>query len=70
MRCTMHVCSVVAGNTVESLSEIYEVSEVLEGFAAQLAAHYARPSDLVSCALTLFSVAMKGACFIITQSYG
>ena len=29
----------------------------------------ARPSGRVSCAFTLFSVAMNGACFIITQSY-
>ena len=39
---------VVAGNTVESLAEIYEVREVLEGFAARLAARYARPSDLAA----------------------
>lgn len=39
---------VVAGNTLESLAEIYEVREVLEGFAARLAARYARPSDLLA----------------------
>lgn len=49
---------VVAGNTVESLSEIYEVSEVLEGFASQLAAHYARPSDLVAMRATLNDLAV------------
>ena len=49
---------VVAGNTVESLSEIYEVSEVLEGFAAQLASHYARPSDLVAMRATLNELAV------------
>lgn len=39
---------VVAGNTLESLGEIYEVREVLEAFAARLAARYARPSDLLA----------------------
>lgn len=39
---------VVSGNTLESLAEIYEVMEVLEGFAARLAARYARPSDLTA----------------------
>lgn len=39
---------VVAGNTIESLAEVYEVREVLEGFAAKLAARYARPSDLTA----------------------
>jgi len=37
---------VVASNTLETISEIYEVREVLEGFAARLAARYARPSDI------------------------
>lgn len=49
---------VVAGNTVESLSEIYEVSEVLDGFAAQLAARYARPSDLAAMRATLGELAV------------
>jgi DNA-binding GntR family transcriptional regulator len=39
---------VVAGNTLQSLAEVYEVREVLEGFAARLAAHYARPGDIFS----------------------
>jgi DNA-binding GntR family transcriptional regulator len=39
---------VVASNTLEMISEIYEVREVLEGFAARLAARYARPSDIVA----------------------
>jgi DNA-binding GntR family transcriptional regulator len=37
---------VVAGNTLQSLAEVYEVREVLEAFAARLAARYARPGDL------------------------
>ncbi|HVB64946.1 MAG TPA: GntR family transcriptional regulator [Nitrolancea sp.] len=37
---------VVASNTLETISEIYEVREVLESFAARLAARYARPSDI------------------------
>jgi DNA-binding GntR family transcriptional regulator len=50
---------VVAGNTLESLAEIYEVREVLEGFAARLAARYHRPSDLV--ALRSILTEMEGA---------
>ncbi len=49
---------VVAGNTVESLSEIYEVNEVLDGFAAQLAARYARPSDLAAMRAALSDLAV------------
>lgn len=37
---------VVASNTLETITEIYEVREVLESFAARLAARYARPSDI------------------------
>ncbi|HEX3722022.1 MAG TPA: GntR family transcriptional regulator [Nitrolancea sp.] len=37
---------VVASNTLETISEIYEVREVLESFSARLAARYARPSDI------------------------
>jgi len=37
---------VVAGNTLESFSEIYEMREVLEGLAARLAARYARSTDI------------------------
>ncbi|HVX29034.1 MAG TPA: GntR family transcriptional regulator [Nitrolancea sp.] len=37
---------VVASNTLETISEIYELREVLESFAARLAARYARPSDI------------------------
>lgn len=37
---------VVASNTLETISEIYEVREVLESFAARLATRYARPSDI------------------------
>ena len=49
---------VVAGNTVESLSEIYEVNEVLDGFAAQLAARYARSSDLAAMRAVLVELAV------------
>ena len=48
VRSEPRVGTVVAGNTLESLAEIYEVREVLEGFAARLAARYARPSDLLA----------------------
>lgn len=37
---------VVAGNTLESFGEIYEMREVLEGLAARLAARYARSTDI------------------------
>lgn len=43
-----HMGLVVAGNTLESLAEIYEVREVLEAFACRLAARYAREADLVA----------------------
>lgn len=39
---------VVAGNTLESFAEIYEVREVLEGLAARLAARYARSTDIAA----------------------
>ena len=48
VRSEPRVGMVVAGNTIESLAEIYEVREVLEGFAARLAARYARPSDVLA----------------------
>lgn len=43
-----HLGLVVAGNTLESLSEIFEVREVLEAFACRLAARYARDADIVA----------------------
>lgn len=49
---------VVSGNTIESLSEIYEVNEVLDGFSAQLAARYARPSDLSAMRAVLAEMAV------------
>lgn len=49
---------VVSGNTIESLSEIYEVNEVLDGFSAQLAARYARPSDLAAMRAVLAEMAV------------
>lgn len=39
---------VVAGNTLESFAEIYEVREVLEALAAQLAARFARTTDIMA----------------------
>lgn len=39
---------VVAGNTIESFSEIYEVREVLEGLSTRLAARYARSGDILA----------------------
>lgn len=43
-----HTGLVVAGNTLESLAEIFEVREVLEAFACRLAARYAREADIVA----------------------
>lgn len=39
---------VVAGNTVRSMAEIYEMLEVLEGFSARLAARHAGASDVAA----------------------
>lgn len=39
---------VVARNTLETITEIYEVREVLESFASRLAARYARSADILS----------------------
>ncbi len=49
---------VVSGNTIESLSEIYEINEMLDGFSAQLAARYARPSDLTAMRAVLAELAV------------
>jgi DNA-binding GntR family transcriptional regulator len=39
---------VVAGNTIRSMAEIYEVMEVLEGFSGRLAARFAGASDIAA----------------------
>ena len=48
LRLEPHAGMVVAGNSMESFSELYEIREVLESLAARLAARYARSEDILT----------------------
>ena len=39
---------VVAGSTLSAFAELYEIRELLEGFASKLAARYARDADILA----------------------